>query len=800
MKMMFASLLSLMLACTGLAGTTVTEAGPVVTIANQKISVQFNLFEGTYQVTDLATGDIRVKNASFIYDRGFSKAEYEKRVPKTYPASYAVEQEPLADALGKGVRLKIFKTIAHDYRPIEILMIDLYDEADFIALGFGIRNRLSFPVRLKEAIVCDGVIPEKERVTSALNLNGGAGQAKTKLNKGAKISSLNMAFVTYLAGEKRRSVTAGALQTYEFMKEVRFAEAKGGLSLELLASDPHGRLIDPGTDYISRDRFYLDLSTSDGFASLEKYGQTVRAAHQAAPKVYSFPTVCGWATQNRGLGSGIPINNTAGMVEEMDIVQQSGFLNYSPVAVRVEPDYYCYGKHGNTQQGWYDDEHWAKYNTLREPYPTFGSFCAAVAERGGIPFTYFQVGMPSNDFALEHPDWMLNNDISRLHLFHGHNRPPVSYDPTDPGFKAYMLAMWQRLRAEGMKGIKFDYPETGWHPEGGFEDPYATTLSAYRSYYETCREGLGPGAYLHERLLGGKHCPLMEATLGVVDLQRVTGDGSGFDPEMVSKIGLRWYKNRVLYNYYPDSKAIAKPDRPLTQTQLRTWLSTLYMVSARLELASSFRDMSPEVLHDLERVYPVIPDNVLVRPVDLFQSLEDPNIYALDVELGWQQILVFNHDKKPKEISVPLSADPMTTGSLGLDPKKSYYVYDFWNDALVDTVSGATAFTVSLEKGQALMVSVREKVNHPQVLSTDRHILQGMLDMKDVVWDAKKKTLSATSSVVAGESYTIVVASNGAAARSVASSAKASLKKEKGLVRVVLESPENREVSWTVQF
>jgi hypothetical protein len=56
-----------------------------------------------------------------------------------------------------------------------------------------------------------------------------------------------------------------------------------------------------------------------------------------------------------------------------------------------------------------------------KPYETFSKWCKAVKERNGIPFTYFQSGMPSNDFAAAHPDWMLNNDISNLHLFHRHH-------------------------------------------------------------------------------------------------------------------------------------------------------------------------------------------------------------------------------------------------------------------------------------------------------------------------------------------------------------------------------------------
>ena len=799
--LMCVALLMAALVTNGRADTRIIPQDSSVAIENRRIRVAFDLREGTYCVLDLVRGVPRLKDAGFIHDRGFTKSEYEKRVPKLYPASYSYESEKLQDVLGSGVRLKILKQTAHKYRPVEILFIDLYDDAGFVALGFGIRNQLAFPVRLKEAIVCDGVIPASRPLASAFNLNGGAGQAKTTVKEGVDISALNMAFVTYRADGQRYSVTAGGLQTYEFIKNATCATVDGGINLELTAYDPVGRLIDAGAVYESRDRFYVDLVTEDAFASLEQYGQAVRKAHAACPRIYSFPTVCGWATQNKKLGSGIPINNSAGMVEEMDIVKGSGFLDYSPVAVRIEPDYYCYGQNGDTQQGWYDDKHWAQYNTLRPPYETMEKFCRAVIDRGGIPFTYFQVGMPSNDFAVKHPDWMLRNDISRLHVHHPHHMPLVSYDFTDQGLQDYMRTMWQRLKAAGIKGIKFDYPETGWHPEGGFDDRFATAVSAYRKYYALGREGLGPDAYLHERLLGATETPLMEATIGLVDLQRVTGDGSHFVPEMVSKIGLRWYKNRVLYNYYPDSKAIAKPDRPLTTTQLRTLLSSLYMVSARLELASSFRDMSPEVLHALSRVYPAIPENTLVRPVDMFVDTHDPRIYALEVESGWQQVLIYNYEDEPADIQVQLSGDMMTDGALGLQADKAYYVHDFWNDRLLGRFDGSASFVAKLDAGEALVYSVRQVVDHPQLLSTDRHIMQGYLDMKDVRWDSVEKTLSGIASVIAGEPYKFTLATNGANAKAAtADQAETKVRVKEGLVEVTIESAATRDVAWRIMF
>ena len=226
-------------------------------------------------------------------------------------------------------------------------------------------------------------------------------------------------------------------------------------------------------------------------------------------------------------------------------------MNYSPLAVRLEPDTYCYNNFGDTQQGWWDDEHWKMYGpgggmkpdpekaSLQKPYDSFRTFCKAVKELGGIPFTYFQSSMPSNDFAKAHPEWMLNNDISELHMGHAHHRPWVRYDYSDPGFREHCLKTWTRLRKDGLQGIKFDYPESAWNPDGGFEDDSFTTTSAYAEMYRLCRKGLGKNAYIHERNLGGithEYAPRLDVTAGVVDLQRVWGDASHFEPEMASRM------------------------------------------------------------------------------------------------------------------------------------------------------------------------------------------------------------------------------------------------------------------------
>jgi len=364
--------------------------------------------------------------------------------------------------------------------------------------------------------------------------------------------------------------------------------------MELACWDPQGKLVAPGKTYMSPDTSYVNASTKDPFEALEAYGEALRLANNAHPKRYNFPTLCGWMVSTKHLGEGKPVNNSPGLVEQTRIAKERGFMKYTPLAVRLEPDSYCHSNYGDTQQGWWDDEHWGMYPpgsptgpdpdnaSLQKPYETFSKFCKAVAALGGIPFTYFQSSMPSNDFAAAHPEWMLKEDLSRLHVNHAHHRPHVRYDYTHPGFQEHCLGVWRRLRKAGLKGVKFDYPETAWAWHGGFRDRSFTTTSAYCELFRLCREGLGEEAYIHERNLGAKtheNAPRLDATAGIVDLQRVWGDASHFEPEMASRIGLRWYKSRRVFLYYPDGKSFYRDGKPLPDYQRRAFLTLIAFLS-----------------------------------------------------------------------------------------------------------------------------------------------------------------------------------------------------------------------------
>jgi hypothetical protein len=64
---------------------------------------------------------------------------------------------------------------------------------------------------------------------------------------------------------------------------------------------------------------------------------------------------------------------------------------------------------------------------------------------------------------------------------------------------------------------------------------------------------------------------------------------------------------------------------------------------------------------------------------------------------------------------------------------------------------------VQLRPCASKVFAVRKKLGHPQVLSTSRHISQGAFDIKSMIWDESRNTLSGVSKVIAGEPYDIVL-------------------------------------------
>jgi hypothetical protein len=245
-----------------------------------------------------------------------------------------------------------------------------------------------------------------------------------------------------------------------------------------------------------------------------------------------------------------------------------------------------------------------------------------------------------------------------------------------------------------------------------------------------------------------------------------------------------------------------------------------YVVSGTLMVVPSFGRMSAEQIHDLSRLYPYHAARKSARPVDAFTA-EYPRVYDYAVTPAWHQVTLHNTDTgAPADIAVDLAGDT-AFGALGLDPGRRYYAYDFWNDRLAGVLAGNARLSQTLRPGEARMLSVRAAEDYPQPLSTNRHLMQGMVDLLDCRWDASRRVLRGISAVAGGEPYKIVIAANGyiaraagvddSIARSIERSTVGSVKRpasasiralpgEPALLELTIERGDTGQVAWTVTF
>ena len=288
--------------------------------------------------------------------------------------------------------------------------------------------------------------------------------------------------------------------------------------------------------------------------------------------------------------------------------------------------------------------------------------------------------------------------------------------------------------------------------------------------------------------------------MGLVDSQRVMGDTVDFSAEQVRRCGLRWYKCRTLFAYDMDAKTIST-----VEEERRAMLTMAYVVSGRLLLGTSFAHMSPAMVRDLSRSFPYHTEPKSARPIDLLLR-STPMIYDFKVTDGWHQLCLFNGRgaDQPTEVQVPLSGEP-ADGALGLDPAADYWLYDFWNDVPAGKLKGSDTLRQKLRAGEARMLAIHKAQDVPQFISTNRHLMQGYLDLLEKPeWKKAESALKGVSAVVANDPYELVFACNGLVPRAAkASVGEASLgwKDEKsGIAVLTLKTNGNAEVRWRILF
>jgi len=452
------------------------------------------------------------------------------------------------------------------------------------------------------------------------------------------------------------------------------------------------------------------------------------------------------------------------------------------------------------------------------PYPSgMAPTAARLKRRGMTPGIWFMpfAGTWDDPFFADKQDMFATKD-GKPYVVHWGG---TCFDLTNPKTRAYVYEMARRIAHDwGYKYFKLDglwtgmatgmcYVNTGYKEDDlgstTLHDPRLTHVQAYRDGLKLVREAAGPDVFI----LGcnvAQNMRVLGASFGLVDAMRIGPDNgrnwSAICRGPFSGSNTYFLHGRVWYND-PDPIYV-RDSVPLEHARaLTSWVTLTGQLNAS---SIQFSELSPERLHLLQRTMPA--HRLRPRPVDLFEQ-RIPRIWLLTDGAGSTRrdvIGLFNWEEK-EAIEVERSL-----AEIGLVPAVAYVGFDYWAGEFIEPFSGK--LKASLPPASCRILAVRPVAPRPQVLSTSRHITQGVVDMVSETWHEETHALEGCSRLVGGDPYEVRIAA-GAPSQvwrvrtvSVATSdrgqnATAKLLEQDGWkVRVQIDAPQNCEVSWSVQF
>jgi hypothetical protein len=379
-----------------------------------------------------------------------------------------------------------------------------------------------------------------------------------------------------------------------------------------------------------------------------------------------------------------------------------------------------------------------------------------------------------------------------------HLRGVVRYLAHDCGFAYFKMdGLWTGTATKQVY-VNSSYKDDG-IGDAVFHDPAKTNIDAYRDGLKLVREAAGPGVFFlgccapqNMRSLGG--------AFGLLDAMRIGPDNGPRWDRLLNgpRFGSRTYflHGRVWYND-PDPVYV-RPEVPLSHARLIcSWVA----VSGQLNVSSeAYAALPPERLDLLRRTLPY--HGLLPRPVDLFEN-DLPRIWLLTDERRSPRrdvVALYNWDElHAAEFDCPLER-------LGLTGDRPYVAFDYWENTLLPPFQGR--LRLSVPRGSCRILAVRPVLGRPQLLSTSRHITQGIVDVIEEKWNDAGRTLNGKSRVVGGDPYELrIVAGPGWTLEDFAvaeadrtAGVRGSATQSDGLVRATITSPAGREVGWAARF
>jgi hypothetical protein len=727
--------------------------GDDLVLRNAHASLRYHLLRGSYDVLDEVGAPV-VLNAIGVAQSGVILPREVWRSSDPYESDWAARE--VDTRLGHGVEVTVLRALPPFSPPLR-QVFTMLDGLGLVLATLDVANDGRSPLRVgalhplstdaADAAVLIGEDRDLRLLTNgALNYLDFAEPIVPGTD--GIVSNWSALLYNQATG---RSLSLGFL-SFAVAQPVIYSGPAAGISgaqtvIAAAQYDP-GKDLAPGANLTS-ETMLLDFTGETPHAALETWADRVKAwldIRLWTERHPDFGVPAGWNSWSGSGGSGGYGTN----IDEAVLVDNMDF---------ADRELRRWGmNHFQVDDGWQD--HIGDWVPRADRFPDHGNQngiawlmtrARSLGFRTGLWMDAFHAAGDARIFA-DHPEWFVTPLTGDEHVL----------DLSNPEVLAHFDALMAEVKGWGLQWLKLDFGYRAMLTKG-WADPTLTRIEFYRRGVERLRAALGDDVFLLNVAIVGPN-------LGLIDSSRLTLDtmpaweGESEDPYgplgEFDNQGLKPMYRASARRYYLDGRVwINHPDLiffrahsdpripPLTLSESRTFATAVALQGGLVKLGDKLIDLSSDAVDSLRRILP--PVGLHGRPLDLLRR-EFPEVWSVPVPsfgepyhviglLNWglnrdlTQLPYAWIDDAPREIRVSLA-------DAGLDRATRYLAFEFWEQEFLGEAQGFLAVDVPARTPR--VVALRPKLDRPQYLGTNRHVLGGFGVVRSVVWDAGENTLN----------------------------------------------------------
>jgi Melibiase len=532
--------------------------------------------------------------------------------------------------------------------------------------------------------------------------------------------------VCLFRGYDQPGIVLGFLENSLGLGNLLVSKAAAGTN-SFVAESVHAPLVTLRPGQTIRSTPLLIMSAANPYAALERYAGAVGKAHRARTR----SIVNGWSSWFY----------TLSQVSEAEMVANSAFA-----AKHLKPFGLEYIQVDEGFQRWHGD--WEGNERFPHGMKWLADRIRSDGFKPGIWLSPYVISEPTEVFR-EHPEWLVKNpdgSPQRIGNWPADAAPPADEKPrrycldiTHPGAARWLHRLVDTVANDwGYEMIKIDFVAWSILAARRYHDSAVSSAQAYRRGMEIMRRAAGDRCHILE-------CGPGATTVGLIDSMRIEADvyygfaEAAWDTYFrhpacsASAAAKRFYFHKRTWINDVDHLCTDL----LNNQQAEAAATLIAMSGGNMMSGDRLTHLEPYKIEVLKKITPAFGEAAI--PVDLFDT-DMPSVFALRIEKPfgeWTVAAFFNADLTAQiEKQFPLSR-------LWLAPGKTYVAFDFWKQQLIGEVKDEVK--VRVQPGSVTLLALHERPDRPRVISTDRHVLQGAVEIRDTRWDEGSRTLTGVS-------------------------------------------------------